>query len=245
MLDFAPLVDVLVDEMEKRLSGDDYPVGTKLPSEARLAAEMGVSRPLIREMLARLRERGYIETLNGRGSFVRPRTPAPMLDAMLDSIHPDGAVTYSPDDLYAVRATVETATAHAAADAATADDLRTLTELVEEMTSAAAEAAPERYAVADARFHIAVARATQNPLFPAVLSPIIDVVVNGIHDSVRTFPEGMRGGNQGHRRVLSALLAHDADRAEAAMAEHLGYSRMTFPEGGFERGELNPPPADA
>lgn len=236
MVEYAPLVDVLVAEMEKRFAGSDYPVGTKLPSEPALALELGVSRPLIREMLARLRERGHIETLNGRGSFVRPQTPAPMLDMMLQNIRPGQAAIYTPDDLYAVRSVVEVETARIAARLASQAELEELSELVRLMSEA--EDNPEEYTVNDARFHLAIARATQNPLFAALLTPILDVVVSGIYDSVATFREGMRGGNHGHRKILSSLTAGDTDASAAAMAEHLTYSRSTFPEAAFRQGSL-------
>lgn len=226
---YAARVDLLVEQMEERLNSEHYSVGEKLPSEGKLATDLGVSRPLVREMLARLRERGYIETLNGRGSFVRPRKSAPMLDVLLAHISVNTHGAYSADDLYAVRRMVECEAASIAASQATAQDLVDLDSLVKKM--AEAEGEPETYTVADANFHLGVARATQNSLFPALLSPLIDVVVRGIYDSVTTFREGIRGGNRGHRAILAALRSRDSDAARSAMQDHLGYSRTTFPEG--------------
>lgn len=226
---YAARVDLLVEQMVEHFDSGHYAVGEKLPSESTLAAELGVSRPLVREMLARLRERGYIETLNGRGSFVRPPRSEPMLQLMLDHIAIGTRGDYSADDLYAVRRMIETETVRIAAKVATDEDLAELERLVEEMQ--AAEEDPERYTVGDTNFHLAIARATHNPLFPAMLSPLIDVVVRGIYDSVSTFREGMRGGNKGHRAILTALLARDPDAAAAAISDHLRYSRTTFPEG--------------
>lgn len=232
---YAARVDLLVEQMEERLNTGHYAVGEKLPSEGRLADDLGVSRPLVREMLARLRERGYIETLNGRGSFVRPQKSAPMLDMLLAHISVDTHGAYSADDLYTVRRMVETEAAAIAATQASARDLADLESLVRRM--AEAEEDPETYTVADANFHLAVARATQNSLFPALLSPLIDVVVRGIYDSVTTFREGMRGGNRGHRAILAALRSRDPDAARSAMQDHLGYSRTTFPEGTLSQGD--------
>ena len=48
----------------------DYSLGQKLPSEHELAAEYGVSRPVIRAALARLREDGLIVSRRGAGSFL-------------------------------------------------------------------------------------------------------------------------------------------------------------------------------
>lgn len=226
---YAARVDLLVEQMEERLHSGHYEVGDKLSSEGDLAVELGVSRPLVREMLARLRERGYIETLNGRGSFVRPRESASILDLLLTHVSVETQGAYSADDLYAVRKMVECEAASMAATDATIQDLSSLEDLVLKM--AEAEDDPESYTVADANFHLGVARATQNALFPALLSPLIDVVVRGIYDSVSTFREGMRGGNHGHKAILSALQARDPSSARQAMLEHLGYSRTTFPEG--------------
>lgn len=222
-------VDLIVDQMTDRLGSGHYAVGEKLPSESSLATDLGVSRPLVREMLARLRERGYIETLNGRGSYVRPTQSAPTLHTLLSEVTTGTQGKYSADDLYAVRCMVEVEGARLAATSASAEDLRHLHQLVDDMTLAADD--PERYTVSDANFHLGIARATQNPLFPAILSPLIDVVVRGIYDSVATFPQGMRGGNKGHRSILTALQSRDSAGAASAMTEHLRYSRTTFPEG--------------
>lgn len=227
----ASLVDHLFAELEQRVTSGTYAVGERLPSESELATELGVSRPLVRELLARLRERGYVETLNGRGSFVRPHTSAPMLDAMLRHIELNVGTEYSVDDLYAVRSMIEVEGARLAAAVADEADLALVVKHATEAVEA--EGDPEAYTVADMNFHLAVAKATKNALFPALLTPIIEIVVRGIYDSVATYRDGMQGGNEGHQKVLTALLERDAEGAAAAMGEHMAYSRSTFPEGMF------------
>lgn len=229
--DYRPLVDVLVAAMEERIHTGTYEVGARLPSESDLAKDFGVSRPLVREILARLRERGLIETLNGRGSFVRPRSSAPMLDAMLRHIELSVGNEYSVDDLYNVRSMIEVEGARLAAENATDEDLALIAANAREAISH--EGDPEGYTVADINFHISIAKASKNALFPALLTPIIEVIVRGIYDSVSTFRDGMRGGNLGHRRILAALEARDREGAAAAMRDHMTYSRSTFPESLF------------
>lgn len=232
------LVDHLFAELEHRVTAGVYAVGERLPNEAALAADFGVSRPLVRELLARLRERGYIETLNGRGSFVRPHTSAPALDAMLRHIRLNVGTEYSVDDLYAVRSMIEIEGARLAAVEADQDDLDLITQYAHEAQEA--EGDPERYTVADMNFHLAIAAGSKNALFPVLLTPIVEIVVRGIYDSVATYREGMRGGNLGHQKILAALLERDAEAAAEAMAEHMTYSRSTFPEASFRsRRELN------
>src|SRR5215207_11033088 len=56
--------------IQRFLAGGDSAT-QKLPSERALALEYGVSRPFAREVLAGLSRQGYIETIPGRGAFIR------------------------------------------------------------------------------------------------------------------------------------------------------------------------------
>ena len=73
--DYAPpKYAQVVAEIQRRISEGEYPPGTLLPSEHQLMAEFGVSRPTIVRALMWLRQDGaWIETQQGRGSFVRGR----------------------------------------------------------------------------------------------------------------------------------------------------------------------------
>ena len=46
-----------------------------------MAAQFGVSRPLLREALAELRAEGFVETVSGRGTFVRHPSETDLADA--------------------------------------------------------------------------------------------------------------------------------------------------------------------
>jgi GntR family transcriptional regulator len=63
----------VVAEIKRRIERGDYPPGSLLPSEHQLVADFGVSRPTIVKSLSALRQDGWIDTQQGRGSFVRGR----------------------------------------------------------------------------------------------------------------------------------------------------------------------------
>jgi LacI family transcriptional regulator len=63
--------------LEQRITPGAWPVGTRLPTEPEIAAQLGVSRGTLRRALARLRERGLVDGAPGRGSFVRSISPSP------------------------------------------------------------------------------------------------------------------------------------------------------------------------
>src|SRR6201992_734710 len=60
-------------EIQRRISEGEYAPGTLLPSEHQLVEAFRVSRPTIVKALSSLRQDGWIETQQGKGSFVRGR----------------------------------------------------------------------------------------------------------------------------------------------------------------------------
>ena len=65
------LADRVYHLLYSRISNGDYPANQKLPSEKTLADEFGVSRPILRMALERLRDQGLIHSRQGAGSYVR------------------------------------------------------------------------------------------------------------------------------------------------------------------------------
>src|ERR1700684_393609 len=63
----------VVDEIKRRIEQGEYEPGSLLPSEHQLGQDFGVSRPTIVKALSALRQENWIETQQGKGSFVRGR----------------------------------------------------------------------------------------------------------------------------------------------------------------------------
>ncbi|HEY1914566.1 MAG TPA: GntR family transcriptional regulator [Streptosporangiaceae bacterium] len=63
----------LIEELQRRIDSGEYPPGSMLPSEHQLTAEFSVARPTVVRALRTLRGDGWIETQQGKGSFVRGR----------------------------------------------------------------------------------------------------------------------------------------------------------------------------
>jgi DNA-binding GntR family transcriptional regulator len=69
----TPKYSQVITEIKRRIENGSYPAGTLLPSEHQLVGEFGVSRPTIVKALGALRQDGWIDTQQGKGSFVRGR----------------------------------------------------------------------------------------------------------------------------------------------------------------------------
>lgn len=71
----ASYADQIYGRVLTMISVGEFPTGHRLPSEAKLCDIFGVSRPVIREALARLRQDGLVEARRGSGSYVRAQPP--------------------------------------------------------------------------------------------------------------------------------------------------------------------------
>jgi GntR family transcriptional regulator len=63
----------VIDELRRRIESFEYPPGSLLPSEHQLSDEFQIARPTVVRALRVLRQDGWIETQQGKGSFVRGR----------------------------------------------------------------------------------------------------------------------------------------------------------------------------
>ena len=69
----ARLGDQLSHRMAELIQRGEFSEGSRLPAESELADRFGVSRPVIREALSRLRVMGVIVSRKGSGSYVQRR----------------------------------------------------------------------------------------------------------------------------------------------------------------------------
>jgi GntR family transcriptional regulator len=66
----------VLNTVRERIENGTYPPGAALPSESQLCNEFNVSRPTVLKALGILKQDGWIESQQGKGSFVRGRPPA-------------------------------------------------------------------------------------------------------------------------------------------------------------------------
>ena len=72
----------VIDELRRRIESGEYAPGSLLPSEHQLSEEFQIARPTVVRALRVLRQDGWIETQQGKGSFVRGRPALAGLEAV-------------------------------------------------------------------------------------------------------------------------------------------------------------------
>ena len=60
----------IADVLAARIADGTYPADSRLPSEPDLVAEFGAARDTVRAAIKELRQRGLIDTVAGKGSFI-------------------------------------------------------------------------------------------------------------------------------------------------------------------------------
>lgn len=223
---FAPLrpsslSDQVYEQLMAQIGEGRLKVGDQLPSEPKLSRALGVSRPVVRQALARLRADGVITSRQGAGSFVLRRPQAEFL-----AIAPPGSVA-ALLRCFELRLAVEGEAAALAAARRSPADLAAI-----DRTAAAmrvAFAAGEIGAEADIAFHCAVAAASQNDLFVRALDmvrgPMRDGIATARRLSQRAAAERRSAVLREHAAIVAAIRAADAPAAARAMRAHIERSR--------------------
>jgi len=64
-----PLWQQVADDLRNEITTGRQPPGTRLPSEAELGYQYGVSRVTIRHAIQALADEGLVQAVHGRGTF--------------------------------------------------------------------------------------------------------------------------------------------------------------------------------
>lgn len=67
---YAQLKDLLIERVERQ----EYPPGSRIPSELQLCEELDLSRPTVRQAISELVSEGTLAIVKGRGTFVTAAT---------------------------------------------------------------------------------------------------------------------------------------------------------------------------
>ena len=214
------LYEQIVNQIETRINAGDLKVGDKLPSEFELAEQFEVSRTAIREAVKILRQKGLIDILPGKGTFVTNGTPV-AIQQSLDMLRKFGSEE-GYLNLVEVREIMEPQIAALAASRITDEYIHAMQEAYKTMETAVDNA--DIFVEADLDFHLALAEATQNPLIPALMDTIIGLLREQ-RKRTALVDGGLQRGQSHHKKILEAVIKHDPQAARIAMQHHLDQVR--------------------
>jgi GntR family transcriptional regulator, transcriptional repressor for pyruvate dehydrogenase complex len=209
----------IAEQLRGLIAAGEYPLGSRLPPERDLAAQLGVSRPSVREALIALEVEGLVEVRMGSGVYVKA------LDATRGGV--DAAL--GPFDIIRARALVEAELAALAARACTPGLLKKMRAGVKAMEEDIARGVmPIR---GDREFHLALAEASGNAALLRVVTELFDERNNPLFEQLGRHFENAKSWRCAvteHRAVMRAVAAGEVASARRAMQTHLQNSHDRF-----------------
>lgn len=192
--------------------------GNKLPSEAELSAQFGVSRTAIREALRMVSAKGLIKIEKGRGIFVNGVSANSVSDPLHQYLKYKIEKNYVLDLIHA-RQIIEPSIAAYAAVHRTETDIEKLHHNIEELKSYSAPF--DGLARLDMEFHLQVARASNNQVMPLLLDPIHRLMPEIKKSVYQTNDHAKESAVEWHSKIFEQIVAGSAEGARDAMSQHL------------------------
>jgi len=209
------LYEQIADHVEELVGAGKLQQGDRLPPERELAEKLGVARGVVREAVKLLGARGLVTVQPGRGTFIAGISPDSISDHLGRFFRLGNK---SHNDLNELRRILEVEIAFLAAQRAKAEDLAEMGCAIQAMDDNITSA--EKYIAADMDFHLALAKAAQNEMFPLLIEVLADLLRES-RQMIFQVTGAPERGQVWHRRIYAAVENHDTLGAREAMQQHL------------------------
>lgn len=237
--------ELSANEIAKRMAADihsgAFRPGAMLPSERDLCEQFSVGRNVIREVLTLLQQMGLTDHVKGK----RPRVVAPTLSKVMEGVSESAQFFFSGSaglaHLEQARLFLETSLLRYSTIHATNAQIAKMLEAIEACEAGIGDIAAFRKA--DVAFHRTLAEIPGNPIFVALHDTFVDKLMTN-RAVLPDFEQRNRTSNIEHRKIVSAILDKDADKAVEVLTQHLTrnygtYFRLALEHGAEASAQLN------
>lgn len=203
------LIDRTVDQLRASVIDGTWPVGSRIPTEADLAATLGVGRNTIREAVQSLVHSGLLVRRQGSGTYVLSDSELSVaLGRQIEHVH--------QQHILEVRRSLEVEAARLAARRRTERDVITLRSLNEGRQNSFAVGDVDSMVTSDLALHRAIVAAARNPLLLDLYENLLDAIGDSIRANVETdHPDHT------HDELVEAIVDGDEDAAAREIYAYL------------------------
>lgn len=214
----SPKVDQAINLVKELIQSGAIRSGDKLPNEADLALQLGVSRNSLREAVRAMQTMRILEARQGDGTYVSDLNPADMMNVLrfaVDVSDSQAVVWYLE-----LRQVLEVATTQEAAVRRTPQQLAQLEEVHQQVLN---EDDPDKLMALDGAFHNLIADIGGNPLHAALLRVVSAPTVRARIWRQRISDYDYRAIRREHQQIIDAIARQNVDEARHAMWGHLNH----------------------
>jgi len=216
------IYDQVVEKVKEMIASGQLPQGSALPAERQLIEDLNVSRSSLREGFRILEMMGFIESIPGKGRFVRKSRGEGGQSGRVPL--QDEAIL----ELVEARLVLEPAIAVEAAKHASPSDLtrirRILTKTGKDVESL------EHRAQCDYDFHLVLAESTHNFIFVNIVKMTFNLIM-ATHERIYTLLDDKEIFLREHEEVYDAIVVRDLERAARLMKAHVQRVYKTLQNG--------------
>jgi GntR family transcriptional regulator, transcriptional repressor for pyruvate dehydrogenase complex len=225
------LSDLAYEKLMSAVINGQYSVNSRLPPELELARRIGVSRPVLRAALIRLRTDGILASKRGSGNYVIRQPHQTVLQMVQLSQIVD------IQNCFKYRVGIEGETAYYAALSKDKNALHQIEKALLALGHAIYNRVPG--VEHDFSFHFNIALATENQYFISSLMAIraqFSIGTSVTHNlTVHRTKERKQAIHGEHEAIYAAIARGDAVAAREAMRSHIENARRRLFEGNLEQ----------
>lgn len=214
-------LEVIVQQIKDQIKKGILKPGEKLPSERKLADLLGLSRASVREAIQALAFSGYLEVIQGKGTYVLEMSTK--YDEIVNFFSEFS--DYSLDYLMEARIMLEGEFARLAALNASQEEIDLIEKIFKEIESSKDL---NSFVVKDLEFHLTIAKATHNPFMNGLMKIIGEMLYKETQRII-----GMSGYTRVNtiettRNLVQAIKKRNAEQAKELMSEHIRNIRASL-----------------
>jgi GntR family transcriptional repressor for pyruvate dehydrogenase complex len=220
--------DAVAKTLERRILEGSLKPGDRLPPERELAAELGVSRPSLREAIQKLSSRGMLQSRRGGGTYVTDHLDASFFDPWREMLgtHPN-----LREDLLEFRRLLSGQAAEWAAERRAEEDLQCLAQSFTNLEVAFAGEDVDCQAACDMAFQQAIADAAHNVLLGHLVSAVLRLLKEDIRLNLTELshvPRAFSLFKSQQQALFEAIRERQPAAARAAAETHLDFVRESL-----------------
>jgi GntR family transcriptional regulator, transcriptional repressor for pyruvate dehydrogenase complex len=213
------LSEEIAEKLRQMIQSGELQHGQQLDSVPNLATQFSVGKAAVREALSALKAVGLIEIKQGLGTFVTKSD-----EFSLPSLNLQGLVNIDQiRKIFEIRRILELGAVRVAATKRTEEDLLQLTNLLEEMKQGIDD--KEVGEEADWKFHMAIAKASNNNYIVDMLNSISSTIRATMYDSRKLWLFSNKKTAleliEEHEAIYCAIAVNNEKLAQELMMEHL------------------------
>ncbi len=201
--------------LRHQISSGQWPINSRIPIESELMTMLGVGKTTVREAVRSLASVGMLETLPGRGTFVRSRTP-------VSAVLADTLAEYDLAELLKFRRALEVEAVQQAAVHRTEAQLAALRESHEHDVHPDPDY-PGRVerGRTPGQFHFLIFEAGGSPLLTSMYAVAMAALRRGVDQGRLGYGASEDLRRTDHAAILAAIEAGDPVAAALAAAQHV------------------------